>query len=325
MRVIEAGEIDAVLNDRVGLIAAIADAFQADHVVPIRHHHAMARSDGAATLLLMPAWTTPAAKPSYAVTKIVTVFPQNGPKGLPSVYGSVLLLDGETGMPLATMDGARLTLHRTAAASALASRFLSREDASRLMMVGAGALSSHLIAYHCSVRPIRHVTIWNHNPDKARALADRLASENGGSAIDFVATEDLEAAVSQADIISCATLSREPLIRGEWLRAGQHLDLVGAFNLSMREADDAALRRACVYVDTKAALAEGGDVAVAIKSGAYDQSQVHGSLFDLARKSVPARQGAEAITLFKSVGTALEDLAAAMHVWRRLALTRGQI
>jgi ornithine cyclodeaminase/alanine dehydrogenase-like protein (mu-crystallin family) len=323
MRIVAAEEIDAVLNDRLGLVDALAEAFRADHAVPIRHHHAMMRAEGEATLLLMPAWTAPANKPSYAVTKIVTVFPQNGLKGLPSVYGSVLLLDGETGLPLAMMDGARLTLHRTAAASALASRFLSRENASRLVMVGAGALAPHLIAYHCTVRPIRHVMIWNRDPAKAKALALRLTAEATGSALSFEATEALEAAVSQADIVSCATLSQAPLIRGEWLHAGQHLDLVGAFNLSMRETDDTALQRADVYVDTKAALSEGGDVAVAIKSGTYRSDQVRGTLFDLARGLVPGRQQPGTITLFKSIGTALEDLAAAMHLWRGLAPKQG--
>ncbi|MBV9219764.1 MAG: ornithine cyclodeaminase family protein, partial [Methylobacteriaceae bacterium] len=128
----------------------------------------------------------------------------------------------------------------------------------------------------------------------------------------------LEDALREADIVSCATLSKAPLVLGEWLAAGVHVDLVGAFNLRMREVDDAAVARARVFVDTPAAKIEGGDVALALKAGAIDDNHVEGDLSDLCRGRIAGRRAADEITLFKSVGTAIEDLAAAMLIWRRL-------
>jgi ornithine cyclodeaminase len=168
-----------------------------------------------------------------------------------------------------------------------------------------------------SQRPIREVSLWNHRPEKAEALARALSAEG----LPVRAVRDLEGAVRTADLVSCATLSATPIVEGAWLKPGAHLDLVGAFNLRMREADDAAVRRARVFVDTPAATHEGGDVALALKAGAIPEDHVRGDLFGLCRGTIPGRGGAEEITLFKSVGTALEDLAAAMLVWRRLGAT----
>lgn len=320
LRVVPADEIDRALTFP-GLVDALEGAFRGAIVAPVRHHHEIARPDGDATLLLMPAWTGPAegatasaADGSAVGVKIVSVFPGNGAKGLPAVQGVYYLADGETGAPRAVLDGARLTLWRTACASALAARHLARAGATEMVMVGAGALAPFLIRAHASQRPIARVTIWNRDPARARALAARLAGEG----LPVAASEDLEAAVRRADLVSCATLARSPLVRGEWLREGVHLDLVGAFNLAMREADDAALQRASVFVDTPAALTEGGDVAVAIRDGGIAREHVRGDLFGLCRGEVSGRARDGEITVFKSVGAALEDLAAAMAVMRGL-------
>lgn len=309
MKLIDAASIDHVLGfDR--LIAALAAAFRGGITAPVRHHHHIARPDADATLLLMPAWTETGATPAFVGTKIVTVFPGNSARSLPSIAGLYVLMDGETGAPLAAMDGARLTLWRTAAASALASQAMARRDATRMLMVGAGALARFLIEAHASVRPISEIEIWNRSPAGAEMLAEEMRRRGFNAS----AVNDLEDAARKADLISCATLSASPLILGRWLKAGAHLDLVGAFNLSMREADDEALQRARVLVDTKAALGEGGDVAVAIKAGAYRADQVIGTLFDLAAGTITPRHHDAEITLFKSVGASLEDLAAAMLV-----------
>ncbi|MBV9701102.1 MAG: ornithine cyclodeaminase family protein, partial [Methylobacteriaceae bacterium] len=224
------------------------------------------------------------------------------------------LQSGETGAPLAVFDGARLTLWRTAAASALATRHLARKDAARLTMIGAGALAPFLVRAHAAVRPIERVTIWNHRLESAERAAAILAS----SPFSVRVGDRLEDALREADIVSCATLSKAPLVLGEWLAAGVHVDLVGAFNLRMREVDDAAVARARVFVDTPAAKIEGGDVALALKAGAIDDNHVEGDLSDLCRGRIAGRRAADEITLFKSVGTAIEDLAAAMLIWRRL-------
>jgi ornithine cyclodeaminase len=238
------------------------------------------------------------------------VFPENGAKNLPSVLGTYLLMDGATGEPRAALDGTRLTVWRTAAASALAARFLAKPDARRMVMVGSGSLAPFLIRAHMSQRPIEEVALWNHNPEKAKALAAQLQAEG----LPVTTATDLEQAVREADLVSCATLSKSPIVKGAWLKPGAHLDLVGAFNLQMREADDEAVRRAQVYIDTHAAKSEGGDVALALRGGAIPDTHIKGDLFDLCRN--PVKREAEAITLFKSVGTALEDLAAAILVWR---------
>lgn len=314
MRVIDAAGIDAALSPQT-LIAALDEAFRGQTNSPKRHHHVIARPKADATLLLMPAWSGGDDPTPYLGVKIVSVFPDNSTRSLPSVLGTYLLMDGRSGLPLAALDGARLTLWRTAAASALASSKLSVSHASTLTMVGAGALAPFLIRAHMAVRPISHVLLWNHRPEKAVALAAKLSGE--GLAVEAIG--DLKDAVARSQIVSCATLSKEPLVKGEWLRPGTHVDLVGAYNLSMREVDDTALRRASLFIDTPAALSEGGDIAIALKTGAIDTASVQADLHALCRGEHPGRRSDDEITLFKSVGAALEDLAAAMLVWRSAA------
>jgi alanine dehydrogenase len=307
MRAIGADAIHRAL-DYPSLVEALRRMFRDGCEAPVRHHHALPGG----TLLLMPAW-----QPGGPLgVKIATVFPDNARHSLPSVFASVLLLDGETGRPLALLDGPSLTLRRTAAASALAADYLARPDSTRLLMVGTGALAPHLVAAHRALRPIEETMIWGRDPAKARALAARLCGD-GGAARPVV---DLAAAAAEADIVSCATLAREPLVRGEWLRPGAHLDLVGGYTPEMREADDAAVARASVYVDTIAgATREAGDIVQPLRSGVLAEHDIRGDLFALARGEAPGRRSADEITLFKSVGTALEDLAAARLALARLA------
>jgi ornithine cyclodeaminase len=299
-----AAEVEAALP-YAPLAEAIGAMFAAGCAVPMRHHHAIPTPDGGSgLLLLMPAWRTGA----HIGIKSVTVFSGNPARGLPSVMGVYLLLDAATGAPVALLDGPALTLRRTAAASALAARHLAREDARRLVMVGTGALAPHLVRAHAAVRPIREVVVWGRDAGKARSLARRLA----GDGLPAEAALDLETAVRGADIVSCATMATEPLIRGGWLAPGTHLDLVGGYTPAMREADDEAVARARVFVDTRAgALAEAGDIVQPVRRGVIAEADIAADLSDLARGAHPGRTSPEEITLFKSVGTALEDLAAA--------------
>lgn len=314
MKVVTAADVDRLL-DPSGLADALAEAFRSDIVVPMRHHHEVERPGDEATLLLMPAWTGKSVSPAYVGTKIVSIYRGNAARGLPSVMGSYLLNDGATGAPLAVMDGSRLTVWRTAAASALAARALARRDAARMVMVGAGALAPFLIRAHAAERPLADIALWNHRPERAREMARDLAAQG----LPVRAVESLEAAVREADIVSCATLSVEPLVRGEWLRPGAHVDCVGAFKPTMRETDDPCIRRASLFCDTRAgALKEGGDLAIPVASGLITAADVRADLFDLARGVHSGRTSEEEITLFKSVGTAIEDLAAAILVWNRL-------
>ncbi len=311
MRIIDA----QTTRDALGfpeLMDAIAAQFVAGAELPLRHHHYMAKQgEPDAALLLMPAWESD----GYLGVKLVTVTPGNQGRGLPSVMASYVLSSAVTGELLAIIDGPELTGRRTAAASSLAARFLAREDASRLLMVGTGVMAPNLVRAHASARSIDTVMIWGRNRANAEKLVEELSGD-GFTSLTIV--DDLEQAVSQADIISCATLSNEPLIHGAWLRVGQHVDLVGAFMPSMRETDDACMTRARVYVDTReGAFKEGGDIVQAIASGAISEADIQADLFELCRGEVAGRGSADEITLFKSAGTAIEDLAAAKLAFER--------
>jgi ornithine cyclodeaminase len=290
------------------LINALATAFGSDFEVPHRTHHKVAVPDGnSGKLLLMPAWQ---AGGSMGV-KIVTVFPDNATQGYPAVLGSYILMSAQTGVPVAVLDGTEITLRRTAAASALASTYLSRSNATNLLMVGTGNLAPHLIAAHATARPITDICIWGRRIEAARNLADSFAS----SSFSVSVSDNLEQAVAQADIISCATLASDPLIKGKWLLPGQHLDLVGAFQPDMREADSEAVIRADVFVDTRTgAMSEAGEIVQDINDGSIQESDIKGELRDLVTENASGRTSNESITLFKSVGTAVEDLAAAQLV-----------
>jgi ornithine cyclodeaminase/alanine dehydrogenase-like protein (mu-crystallin family) len=312
VRIVGADEIHRLL-DFPSLVEALRNMFREGGEAPLRHHHAIPAgpaAGAAGTLLLMPAWQ----KGRSLGIKIVTVFPDNTRHALPAVQGTYLLLDATTGTPKALLDGAALTLRRTAAASALAADFLARRNSAVHLMVGTGALAPHLIAAHRTMRPIRETRIWGRDRAKAAALAAKLAA----SGIAAAPAADLAAAVAAADIVTCATLATAPLIRGEWLRPGTHVDLVGGFTPEMREADDASIVRARVYVDTEAALREAGDIVQPLRSGALGRERICGDLPGLCRGTCPGRREDAEITVFKSVGSALEDLTAA-----QLAVSRA--
>jgi alanine dehydrogenase len=323
VRILSAAEVDAALDD-LALIDRLEALFRSGCEMPPRHHHTVAEPAGPgsadATLLLMPAWTGGRSTEKGAGRlgiKVVSVFPDNGKRGLPSIYGQYLLLDGTTGQTIALLDGTMLTKRRTACASGLASRYLSKPGSRRLLMIGTGALAPELIRVHAKVRPIDEVAIWGRRPEQAERLAKELSSALPrllSRPISVRAETDRRQAVAAADIISCATLSSVPLVEGDWLREGQHLDLVGAYTPRMRESDDKAVARARVYVDTRAgALKEGGDIVQPLANGTISEGDVIGDLHELTRGQRMGRAPGDvtAITLFKSVGAALEDLAAA--------------
>ena len=294
------------------VVEALERGFHDGCEMPVRHHHGVAApaGDPEATLLLMPAWTAG----GYLGVKVATVFPGNVARGLGAVQASYILSSAMTGEPLALIDGLELTLRRTAAASALASKFLSRPDARRLLVVGTGNLAPHLAAAHVAVRPELEIEFWGRRPEKALAASrsSLLQGLRTGTA------GDLEAAVRAADIVSTATLATEPLVPGSWLQPGVHVDLVGGFTPAMRETDDEAMRRSTVFVDTRAgALVEAGDLTQPIESGALAPQDVAADLYELCRGEHGGRGSEGEITLFKSVGAALEDLFAAILLWER--------
>jgi len=292
------------------LVEAIREMFREDCVMPVRHHHSIeVPGEADATLLLMPAWTVGA----YLGVKLVNVFPGNSARGLPAVSGVYVLFDAKTGAALAMVDGGELTVRRTAAASALAADYLARKDAKHLLVVATGRLAANQIGAYRAVRPIERVTVWGRNPDRAAAIVEGVDGE-----VEAGVATDLESAVAAADIISCATLATEPLIRGGWLRPGKHLDLIGGFTPKMREADDDCVRRATVLCDTRAgAMAEAGDLAQPLAGGVLKPSDIAADLYDLCRGAHPGRTSDEEITFFKSAGAALEDLAGALLAYEK--------
>lgn len=298
------------------LIAALRLAFAEGCVVPVRHHH-MVENDGEpnATLLLMPAWHETHRTERYLGIKIVNVFPGNTARGIPGLTSTYLLYDGRTGLQLALLDGNTITARRTVAASALAASYLARQNATRLLVIGAGRVASLIPDAYRAVRQIGHVDVWDIDPVNASRLVRSLEEQGLKASV----VTDLEQAVRAADIVSAATLATEPLVKGEWLRPGTHVDLIGGFTPDMREADDEAVRRSSVYIDTHEALHEAGDLVQPIRAGIFTENQVRASLDKLCRLDAAARASNEEITFYKAVGTALADLAAATLVYESVA------
>lgn len=293
------------------LIDALDAGFRAGAEVPLRHHHPMV-NPGAADdmLLLMPAWQAA----GWGGVKIVNVHPGNAGRGLPAIASSYILFDRVTGAQKLLLDGGELTARRTAAASALAARRLARPDSRRHLIVGAGRVGANLAQAYRAALPIEAVEVWSRTAASAEALAADLRAQG----IPAVAAPDLQAAVGRADIVSCATLSRTPLIHGDWLRPGQHIDLIGSFTPEMREVDDAVMQRARIFLDTDHARIESGDIALPLASGAITEADIEGTLEALCRDNRHPRRGPGEITLFKGVGSAVEDLSAAILAWDSL-------
>jgi ornithine cyclodeaminase len=315
MTFIEAEELEATLQPRE-LIEALRTAFRAGCEMPVRHHHHVTAGRGTdGTLLLMPAWRSG----GLMGLKCLTVYPGNPAAGLPTIMGFYALMDAATGKLLAQMDARVLTMKRTAATSALAASYLAREDSSRLLIVGTGTLAPYMVLAHAATRPIERVTVFGRTREKVQAMISALA----GEPFETVAADSLEDAVRNADIVCCATTATAPIVRGAWLQPGVHLDLVGAFKPEMRETDEDAVVKASVYVDSRAgAMHEAGDILFPLRQGVIAESHVRAELCELARGEKRGRTSRDEITLFKSVGMALEDLAAAELALAKHRVTR---
>lgn len=311
MKIIDAAAAHAALPIPA-LIDTLERAFAAGCEAPLRHAHHIVAADGSeGTSLIMPAWRSD----GYFGIKVVNVFPGNSQRGLPGLHSSYLLFDVQTGRPLAQIDGDVITVRRTVAASALAARFVASTNATTLLIVGTGKVASMIAQAHAAVRPIRKVLVWARNAASAQQLAAQLRSQQ---ALDASAVTNLQDAAAVADIVSCATLATEPIVHGAWLRPGAHLDLIGSFAPQMREADDDCFVDADLYVDTDEAAAKSGDLLGPISRGVIRREDIRATLAQLCRGEVKPRHEAGRRTVFKSVGAALEDLAAATMVFEAL-------
>jgi len=315
MKVFSADDVHRQL-DYPGLVEALRAVFKDGVDVLHRFSFTQSLPDGKQNdWILLPAWQFN----KYQGIKLVSVYPGNEKRGLASVQGLYVLMDGQTGVPVACMDGAALTVRKTAANSALAATYLAREDCKKMLMVGAGSLAPHLIQAHCAVRPIKQVYIWNRNSAKANEVAAEL-QQLGDFTVSIEVITDLEKAAAECDLISCATMASEPLIKGSWLKKGAHLDLVGGYRPDMREADDEAIRRAGrVFVDAKSTVDDCGDICGPLAAGLIKESDISDT-FQLARGQRPGRQSAEEITLFKSGGGGHEDLASAQYLLQKTSV-----
>jgi ornithine cyclodeaminase/alanine dehydrogenase-like protein (mu-crystallin family) len=285
------------------LVEPLRRAFISSAHSPERAQYDLMVADKPRTLLLMPSW-----RPDGDIgVKIVTIFPDNSDRELPSVNAAYLLLSGRTGQPRAWIEGRALTLFRTAAVSALAADVLAPAVPGIFLMVGTGALSRYLIEGHLAVRKYDSVVVWGRDTRKAASVALDLSARGWPVGV----AKDLEIAVRSADVISCATMAEQPLIQGNWLKSRCHLDLVGSFKPGMREADNECMRGALIAVDTLAALHESGDLIEPLARGviALEDILLLGDLIASGATPGPRR------TVFKSVGVAHADLAAAEYLF----------
>jgi len=291
------------------LIEALREIFQSDYTMPVRHHHFYKTPEGDDnTLILMPVWNS-----EYMGMKQVTVAPANAKRNMPSIFEQYILSDSKTGQPLAMMNATELTSRRTACTSALASSYLSREDSENLLIVGGGSVAKHLVQAHLAVRNFKKVSVWMRNSTKMSEFVADL--KNQGIAVEAVT--NLEEAARNADLISCATLSKTPIIKGEWVKPGTHLDMIGSHKPDTRETDDDAIRKSSIFVDSRAgALHETGELALPIANGILSEKDVKADIVELVKDIHPGRTSTDEVTLFKSAGLAIEDLAAALLVYK---------
>ena len=286
------------------LIRALGEGFAAGAMASAPRQHVGAGPGREALLGL--AWQ----KDGALGLKALTLFPGNPAQGLPQIQGLYTLFDGETGAPRAILDAGTLTERRTAATSALAAQHLARSDAAHLLVLGTGRLARALPEAYLAVRPLTQVTVWGRRGDAVAETVRDLGERFPTLVIE--AASDLEAAVGACDIVTSALPSETPVLSSAWLRPGQHVDLIGSYRPTMAEIDGGALRRATVFVDTKAgAWAEAGELIQAEAAGQFSREEVAGTLSDLAAGHHPGRQSPEEITLFKAAGSAAADYFAA--------------
>ncbi|MBV8200211.1 MAG: ornithine cyclodeaminase family protein [Acidobacteria bacterium] len=259
--------------------------------------------------------------PSVAGVKVVSIFPGNRERGDESHFGAVLLFETATGRPIAYLDAAAITAIRTAAVSAVATRLLARAEAGDLALLGAGVQAHTHLAALSLVRELRRVRVWSRRPESARGFA-AAASARHGMAVE--ASPSAAAAVAGADLVCTVTAAREPVLAGEWLAPGTHVNAVGASAAASRELDSAAVARARLFVDRReSTINESGDFLFPLREGAIAEDHIQGEIGELLLGRLAGRRAASEITLFKSLGLAVEDLAAAHHVYRQ-ALARGR-
>ena len=267
--------------------------------------------DNSASLMLMPGSSRELG--CYGA-KVIGLHPDNPGKDLPAIQGFVVLFDYLTGARLALVEGATLTAIRTAAASGLATRLLAREDAKSCGIFGTGVQAISHIDAMCAVRPLEKILLWGRNMDKTRALAARQAEITG---LNILASEN-PVDVGSCDLVCTVTASATPVLMGDWVQSGAHVNLVGSHTLSTREADTELVAGSAVYVDLlESAINESGDVMIPVQEGRLDRGHIRGEIGQLLSGEIAGRTDPGQITLYKSLGNTAQDLYAAAHVYKK--------
>lgn len=312
MKVINTEEIDQQFKYEE-FIPYLRSFLAQDINSPTRQHYSIPTQNKVnATLLTMPAWKSGA----YIGVKVINVFPDN--INQPTIHGSYILSSGQTGENLAVFDGLSLTLKRTAAVCGLASLLLSRENIESMLMIGTGNLCTELIYAHSSVRDIKTIWVWGRNFQKAESKVEELKLQN----VKIKAIETKDEILAIVDLISCATLSNTPLIHGSLLNGSTYIDLVGSYKPEMREADNETIRNANIFVDTKEAIHESGDLKIPLDTKVIDHKHILSDLPSLCKNPIQPSSLQNYKTIFKTVGFAAPDLAAAIYLYEKI--THGE-
>ncbi|MDE0834954.1 MAG: ornithine cyclodeaminase family protein [Akkermansiaceae bacterium] len=308
MKIFTADQVHQTLS-YPDFLETLASTFGGDFTMPPRQLMPLApEGPGHDAFAMLPAWND-----EVIALKAFTYFPENQAPDL-TVYAQILLFDRKNGAPLALVDGTSVTYRRTAGVSALASRFLSRADSEEMLLINTGRLAPFLIDAHASVRPLKRVRIWGRNAEKANQLAKDLGQDR--PELEITAIDDIESGCTSADLIVCATNSPQPLVHGAWVKPGTHTDFLGNHHPKHSECDTALVVNARVWVDSKTnCFREAGEILIPIAEGKIPSEHVLGDLAMLCRGEAPKRTSDDEITLFKSVGSALGDLAGARAVW----------
>ena len=308
MKIFTADQVERVLS-RPDFLETLASTFRGNFTMPPRQVMPLVpEGGGREAFAMLPAWND-----EVIALKAFTYFPENEAPDL-TVYAQILLFDRKNGLPLALVDGTSVTYRRTAGVSALASRFLSRADAGEMLLINTGRLAPYLIDAHASVRPLKRIHIWGRDSEKAARLAEELGRDR--SHLEITSVDEIEGGCATADLVVCATNSPEPLVRGDWVRPGTHTDFMGNHHAGHRECDGALVEKARVWVDSATnCLREAGEILIPLSEGKIERDHVLGDLAQLCRGEVRSRENDDEITLFKSVGSALGDLAGARAVW----------
>jgi ornithine cyclodeaminase/alanine dehydrogenase-like protein (mu-crystallin family) len=295
----------------IKIITEIKKSYKKSFKVPPRVIHEIKNKTNPGNLFIMPAWESD----EYIGVKVSTSFPSNTKINMPSIHGRYILFSSKTGFVLSVIDGAELTAIRTVASAALATSILSKKSASSMLIVGTGKLASKIPFFYGSVRNIKIFYVWGRNFSKAKELCRNFKKNK----INAIPIKNIKEVSKKVDIISCVTPSKKPLVFGRYVSKGCHIDLVGAFNISMRESDNKLIERGRVFFDNKeGGFKEAGDVLIPLKKKLISKSHIKGDFYDLIQEKVKGRTSNEQVTIYKSVGDALQDYSVARYFYKIL-------